>query len=431
MATQRDLNAAFARGFRNQAAPMAAFTAAFDKTLDPVIKSQEKEREIARRQKLQEEAEAKQEKKRLDILAANSIGRVGANYNPEKVPNAMRASLENLLFTTKQNAGNLALQADVVRKQFGANSSEYIDLQTQLSSQKNIFQAANQIATDQQELTDEYIKIRGQVSNGVAISRPGLLNKMQYVLDPNLRNYEMDWTNASDPTYITPEGPIKHSELDDYYAKDSEFAAGFQNNATTVYNRAAAGRPLSDPERNAYKADIINALESGGEARIQSVLHDNLFQGFSLSEGIEAANYEQGINDPKLREDIANQMLGHYDNVSASGLASYNEKSNPAGSNRPSGDPLRDTDRNKQPAIIEAYNSLLTDGSYNQLGSYEFEYAPVTNDQKSVTTPNKYRIKRQNDGIVIEIKTESGNYVPVAAPNPEDFLKNKLLIPIQ
>ena len=328
MATQRDLNAAFVRGFRNQAAPMAAFTAAFDKAVDPVIKSQEKEREIARRQKLQEEAEAKQEKKRLDILAANSIGRVGANYNPEKVPNAMRASLENLLFTTKQNAGNIALQADAARKQFGANSPEYIDLQTQLSSQKNIFQAANQIATDQQELTDEYIKVRNNVSNGVAISNPGLLNKMQYVLDPNLRNYEIDWSNASDPTYITPEGAIKHSELDDYYVKDSEFVAGFQNNATTIYNRAAAGRPLSTPERNAYKADIINALESGGEARIQSVLHDNLFQGFSLSEGIDAANYEQGINDPRLREDIANQMLGHYDNVSQQGITTYNNKGN-------------------------------------------------------------------------------------------------------
>jgi len=329
MATQKDLNAAFARGFRNQAAPMAAFTAGFDKVLDPVLKREEKEREIARRQKLLEEAEAKQEKKRLDILAANSIGRVGANYNPEKVPNAMRASLENLLFTTKQNAGNIALQADAARQQFGVNSPEYIDLQTQLSSQKNVFQAANQIATDQQELTDEYVKNRQSVSNGVAISKPGLLNKMQYVLDPNLRNYEMDWTDASDPTYITPEGSIKHSELDDYYSKDSEFAKGFQNDATAVYNRAAAGRPLSTPERNAYKANIISTLESGGEARMQSVLHDNLFQGFSLSEGIEAANYEQGINDPNLREDIANQMLSHYDNVSANGFASYNEKNNP------------------------------------------------------------------------------------------------------
>ena len=428
MATQRDLNAAFARGFRNQAAPMAAFNVAFDKVLGPVLKREEREREIARRQKLQEEAEAKQEKKRLDILAANSIGRVGANYNPEKVPNAMRASLENLLFTTKQNAGNLALQADATRKQFGANSPEYINLQTQLGAQKNIFQAANQIATDQQELTDEYIKIRGQVSNGVAISKPGLLNKMQYVLDPNLRNYEMDWSNASDPTYITPEGPIKHSELDDYYVKDSEFAAGFQNNATTVYNRAAAGRPLSAPERNAYKADIINALESGGEARIQSVLHDNLFQGFSLSEGIEAANYERGINDPKLREDIANQMLSHYDNVSANGFAKYNDKNNPIGSERLTGDPLRDTDRNKQAGIIEAYNSLLANGTYNELDFYDFNYAPVTNNKKSIASPNDYRIRKQLDGAVIEVKNpKTGNYV-VVSESPEDFFENKLLI---
>lgn len=328
MATQKDLNAAFARGFRNQAAPMDAFTAGFDKVVDPVLKREEREREIARRQKLQEEAEAKQEKNRLDILAANSIGRIGANYNPEKVPNAMRSSLENLLFTTKQNAGNIALQADATRKQFGANSPEYINLQTQLSSQKNIFQAANQIATDQQELTDEYIKVRNNVSNGVAISNPGLLNKMQYVLDPNLRNYEIDWSNASDPTYITPEGPIKHSELDNYYVKDSEFGAAFQKDATNIYNRAAAGRPLSEPERDAYKANLMSSLEAGGEGRIQSVLHDNLFQGFSLSEGIEAANYEQGIYDPQLREDIAEQMLAHYDNVSQQGITTYNNRGN-------------------------------------------------------------------------------------------------------
>ena len=58
------------------------------------------------------------------------------------------------------------------------------------------------------------------------------------------------------------------------------------------------------------------------------MLHDNLFQGFSLSEGIDAANYEQGINDPRLREDIANQMLGHYDNVSQQGITTYNNKGN-------------------------------------------------------------------------------------------------------
>jgi hypothetical protein len=329
MATPRDLNAAFARGFRNQAAPMAAFTAGFDKVVDPVLKREEREREIARRQKLQEEAEAKQEKKRLDVLAANSIGRVGANYNPEKVPNAMRPSLENLLFTTKQNAGNIALQADAARQQFGINSSEYIDLQTQLSSQQNVFQAANQIAIDQQELTNEYVKTRQNVSNGVAISKPGLLNKMQYVLDPNLRNYDMDWTNASDPTYITPEGPIKHSELDDYYSKDSIFGGEFLKDATSIYNRAAAGKPMSAPERDAYRASIISSLEAGGEARMQSVLHDNLFESFSLSEGIEAADYDQGIYDPQLREDIADSMLSHYDKMSSTGTGKYNEKSNP------------------------------------------------------------------------------------------------------
>ena len=424
MATQKDLNAAYARGFRNQAAPTAAFAAGVDKVLVPVLKREEREREIARRQKLQEEAEAKQEKKRLDILAANSIGRVGNNYNPEKVPNAMRSSLENLLFTTKQNAGNIALQADAARQQFGVNSQEYINLQTQLSSQKNVFQAANQIAIDQQELTDEYVKTRQNVSNGVAISRPGLLNKMQYVLDPNLRNYDMDWTNASNPTYITPEGPIKHSELDDYYSKDSEFGGGFLKDATSIYNRAATGKPMSAPERDVYRASIISSLEAGGEARIQSVLHDNLFESFSLSEGIEAADYDQGIYDPKLREDIADNMLSHYDKMSSTGTGKYNEKSNPQQGETLAGSPLRTTDISKQPAITEAYNSLLTKGNYNQLENYEFEYAPVTNDKKAVVTPNKYRIKAQGGGVVIEIKTSSGNYMPVAA-NPLDFFKDR------
>jgi hypothetical protein len=402
MATQKDLNAAFARGFRNQAAPMAAFNAGFDKVLDPVLKREEKEREIARRQKLQEEAEAKQEKKRLDILAANSIGRIGANYNPEKVPNAMRPSLENLLFTTKQNAGNLALQADAARQQFGVNSPEYINLQTQLSSQKNVFQAANQIATDQQELTDEYVKNRQSVSNGVAISKPGLLNKMQYVLDPNLRNYEMDWTDASDPTYITPEGSIKHSELDDYYSKDSEFGGGFLKDATNVYNRAAAGKPMSKPERDAYRASIINSLEAGGEARMQSVLHDNLFEGFSLSPGIEAANYEQGINDPKLREAIADNMLGHYDNMSTSGSAQYDEKNNP--------------ETFKPEAIAEAKNIL---GLYRNPEEGSLVKGMVGNSNIVYINGNWYPA------------TESGYRVTGASPisSPESAL-NRLQIPI-
>ena len=386
MATQKDLNAAFARGFRNQAAPMAAFTAGFDKVLDPVLKREEKEREIARKEKLKEEAEAKQEKKRLDILAANSIGRIGANYNPEKVPAAMLPSLGNLLRATKQNAGNLALQADAARQQFGPNSPEYIDLQTQLSSQKNVFQAANQIATDQQELTDEYIKNRQSVSNGVAISRPGLLNKIQYVLDPNLQSYDIDWTNYSDPTYITPEGSIKHSELDDYYSKDSEFAGVFLKDATTIYNRAAAGRPMSAPERDAYRASIINSLEAGGEARMQSVLHDNLFEGFSLSPGIEAANYEQGINDPKLREAIADNMLGHYDNMSTSGSAQYDEKNNP-----PTYTPEDEARAKSLMALINSKASNLSGGvgGTNIIMDKDGRYYPANNEGRKILGSNQ------------------------------------------
>ena len=388
MATQKDLNAAFARGFRNQAAPMAAFTAGFDKVLDPVLKREEKEREIARKEKLKEEAEAKQEKKRLDILAANSIGRIGANYNPEKVPAAMLPSLGNLLRATKQNAGNLALQADAARQQFGPNSPEYINLQTQLSSQKNVFQAANQIATDQQELTDEYIKNRQSVSNGVAISRPGLLNKIQYVLDPNLQSYDIDWTNYSDPTYITPEGSIKHSELDDYYSKDSEFGSGFLKDATTIYNRAAAGKPMSAPERDAYRASIINSLEAGGEARMQSVLHDNLFEGFSLSPGIEAANYEQGINDPKLREAIADNMLGHYDNMSTSGSAQYDEKNNP-----PTYTPEDEARAKSLMALINSKASNLSGGvgGTNIIMDKEGRYYPANNEGRKILGSNQLK----------------------------------------
>ena len=388
MATQRDLNAAFARGFRNQAAPMAAFTAGFDKVLDPVLKREEKEREIARRQKLQEEAEAKQEKKRLDILAANSIGRVGANYNPEKVPAAMRPSLENFLRIKKEEAGKVALNLDIVAKQFGVNSPEYIDLQTQLSSKKNVFQAANQIAIDQQELTDEYIKNRQSASNGVAISRPGLLNKIQYVLDPNLQSYDIDWTNASDPTYFTPEGSIKHSELDDYYLKDSEFGGGFLKDATNIYNRAAAGKPMSAPERDAYRASIISSLEVGGEARMQSVLHDNLFEGFSLSPGIEAANYEQGINDPKLREAIADNMLGHYDNMSTSGSAQYDEKNNPS--------TYTPEDEARAKSLMALVNSGASNlnggvGGTNIIMDKEGRYYPANNEGRKILGSNQLK----------------------------------------
>ena len=388
MATQKDLNAAFARGFRNQAAPMAAFTAGFDKVLDPVLKREEREREIARKQKLKEEAEAKQEKKRLDILAANSIGRIGANYNPEKVPTAMRPSLENFLRAEKQQAGIDAINLDTVAKKFGVNSPQYIDLQTQLSSKKNVFQAANQIATDQQELTDEYIKNRQNVSNGVAISRPGLLNKIQYVLDPNLQSYDIDWTNYSDPTYITPEGSIKHSELDDYYSKDSEFGSGFLKDATTIYNRAAAGKPMSAPERDAYRASIINSLEAGGEARMQSVLHDNLFEGFSLSPGIEAANYEQGINDPKLREAIADNMLGHYDNMSTSGSAQYDEKNNPS--------MYTPEDEARAKSLMTLVNSGASNinggvGGTNIIMDKEGRYYPANNEGRKILGSNQLK----------------------------------------
>jgi hypothetical protein len=345
MATQKNLNAAFARGFRNQAAPMAAFTAGFDKVVDPVLKREEREREIARLEKKQAEQEAKKEQERLDIIAANSIGRIGQNFNPAKVPAAMRPSLENLLGSTKMEVGQMSLQLDAIRKQFGAASPEYTQLQTQLNNKRNVFDAANQIALDQQELTKDYIQNRQKASAGVNISKPGLLNRMQYVLDPNLQQYEMDWTNTSDPTYITPEGPIKHSELDDYYVKDSQFGGSIQSTANTIYNNAFRGKPLSEAEINTYRQGIISALETGGEARIQSVLHDKLVEGFSLSEGIDAPNYEKGIYDPQLREDIADNILNHYKGVAQKGLGDYNKKSNPPTSFKPE-------------AIAEAVNIL-------------------------------------------------------------------------
>ena len=198
----------------------------------------------------------------------------------------------------------------------------------------------------------------------------------------------MDWTDASDPTYITPEGSIKHSELDDYYSKDSEFGSGFLKDATNIYNRAAAGKPMSAPERDAYRASIINSLEAGGEARMQSVLHDNLFEGFSLSPGIEAANYELGINDPKLREAIADNMLGHYDNMSTSGSAQYDEKNNP-----PTYTP---EDEARAKSLMTLVNSGASNinggvGGTNIIMDKEGRYYPANNEGRKILGSNQLK----------------------------------------
>jgi hypothetical protein len=147
----------------------------------------------------------------------------------------------------------------------------------------------------------------------------------------------------------------------------------------------------------------MSSLEAGGEGRIQSVLHDNLFQGFSLSEGIEAANYDKGIYDPQLREDIAEQMLAHYDNVSQQGITTYNNKGNVPQQFKPE-------------AIAEAKNVLKL---YRNPGEGSLVKGMAGNSNIVFINGNWYPA------------TESGYRVTGASPiaSPEAAL-NRLQIPI-
>lgn len=285
------------------------------------------------KQRIQKEKRAQRDA--LDAVAMNAIGNIGKNYVPEKVPDIMRPGLQDLLVSTKQNAGQMAIMLDQVKKQFGVGSPEYAELQTKLSQQKNIFNAANNVATNYQELTQDYINQRNLVSKAVPAEFQA---KLDYVLNPNMRDFQMDWSNATDPTYITPAGPIRHSELDDVYLKDSTLSNMVLNDAVNIEKEAAKGKPLSPTQKNLYLSNIKNHLIKNGKESIESVLNDELFEGFRLGQSItpEAIEqYEAGNSDPIINE-IANDIVGHYGNVADMGLKTYEEKSGgPAGSTGP------------------------------------------------------------------------------------------------
>jgi hypothetical protein len=172
----------------------------------------------------------------------------------------------------------------------------------------------------------------------------------------------------------------------------------------------------------------LEAMFAENPDDFRSMARDGLYKGVDFSDIPEDV-----VTNPAKLEELKAAMipkiLGDFQNAASVGKAMKNQEN--GNTNSQNGSPLRDTDINKQAGIIEAYNSLSANGTYNELDFYDFNYAPVTSNKKSIASPNDYRIRKQPDGAVIEVKNpKTGNYVPITE-SPEDFFENKLLIPIE
>ena len=377
--------------------------------------------------------EQKAKREKAESLTKQYIAQIPNVNAISKIPEWMREDVNNYLASEKQRY----VEAARALSTMPSSDPNYINAVNQLQSIQTNFSNLNNELNQFQEDTKNYTQDfdSNKISEGFKTGQAEKYTATSAMYTGqgklNIQNGQLLF-NIDGKDYNYSRG-----EIGDYSAKNFDAQTALTQLGKQIEIDARKGFTF-ESAKSRYKGDVDTFLTRNGKEGALSMVFDTDPEFITGGPSLQTPEILTAIAEDNFEgktDKDGNVIPGVYDLITDQLMTGANTVHKgiykAPGSDIPQGVPLRDTDINKHPAIIEAYNSLLTDGSYNQLESYEFEYAPVTNDQKSVTTPNKYRIKRQNNGVVIEIKTESGNYVPVAAPNPENFLKNKLLIPIQ
>ncbi|MAJ57557.1 MAG: hypothetical protein CMI74_05755 [Candidatus Pelagibacter sp.] len=254
----------------------------------------------------------------VDSRAMSLINQYPPDPEFDKVSDEAREPLLNFVNQNKQNYFNIARQLSTMRP----TDDNFMNMSSQLQSLKAGMITANDYLNDFKSLKEEYFQERNNMSNGMS---PEDKRKLDLVFLEN--NYSMQFDDFGTPTYKTELGDINHAQLSNYYTKDDAFALEVMNKANEVYTSGAQGINLKNtPSFNLLKNSLTMAINQGGPERLQSLLKDDLLEGYNLA-NINPDNYN---NEEQMKNDIVNNIMGHLVNVNKSGLDQHKKVTKPS-----------------------------------------------------------------------------------------------------
>ena len=233
---------------------------------------------------------------------------VNESLTPPQQINAQYAAAGNI----RNQVAALAAQ----RAKLPVNSPEAFALDQQISTLKQSFTNIADNAKDFQELQKEYVDGSWNMSGGVSEENR---NKLDAIFAKN--EYTIEFDERGNATYITEFGNMSQKDLSNYYVKDDEMALQIVDYSDEALKLGTGGTQMKegDTRYNMLKTKVRNDLRKGGEARINSLIYDDLVEGQSL--GLTDLGDQQANEDAAV-EAIMNNLM----NVNSQGYSEYTSK---------------------------------------------------------------------------------------------------------
>ena len=214
------------------------------------------------------------------------------------------------------NIRNQVAQLAAQRAKLPVNSPEAFALDQQISTLKQSFANIANNAKDFKELQKEFIDGSWNMSGGVDPNKRKILNEI-FVAE----QYTVEFDERGNATYITKLGNMSQSDLSNYYLKDDEMTLKIVDYSDDALSLGSQGTLMKegDSRYNMLKTKIRNDIQKGGEARINSLIYDDLVDGFDL--GLT------DLGDKEANEDAAVEaIMENLIRVNQQGYSEYKAK---------------------------------------------------------------------------------------------------------
>ena len=248
-----------------------------------------------------------------------AIGDVDISNTPPEQVDAQFGYLNEL----RQNVVNLENRKAELMKNYGfsPNDPQIMEINNEISKNKQGFQQIGKDATKFKEMRQEFIDNGGQFSNGVPLE----LQRKLKALFAEDGQYTTEIVNGKQ-VYILEDGSrVTNEELDKYFLQDDEMSGNIATDADTVLSLGRTGGKFDADDKTILKSKLVNQIKAGGQERILSMANDDL-----IGNGIPMFNAEEKamLNSNEISIDekadiIANKYMGHYDNIYQRGKAQH------------------------------------------------------------------------------------------------------------
>jgi len=305
-------------------------------------------------------------------------------------------------------AGNIRNQVAALaaqRAKLPVNSPEAFALDQQISTLKQSFNNISGNAKDFQELQQEYVDGSWNMSGGV---KEEDRNKLDAIFAKN--EYTVEFDERGNATYITEFGNMSQKDLSNYYLKDDEMALQIVDYSDEALSLGSQGTQMEvDGTRyNMLKTKIRNDLRKGGEARINSLIYDDLVEGQSL--GLT------DLGDQQLNEDAAvNAIMNRLMDVNAQGYSEYKAKptNNPGGNQEEESNLTPSEKQRREKAKLNIEN---TRKALNNMPAPRFTTDKKEADKLGLNAEeyNKFKIRQHLATEITKIVDSDGGQVVMA-----------------